>query len=1327
MIRLNGRPIDTIETPFQFRIYKNDSEKSLERRIAALDNSLPRYIVYLNNKSPRDCLEAFKKNQDYDLQFWNILQAFRKVYTEDALGEPQEVYVNGVKQIIKVNVPENYLNFVGWIRNYLISINAPQKVEEIGSSYYFNPYMAFVAEKCVERTYLGNSSGLSLEFQSISPELEREFNQYFITEQKEAKFQYIKNQLQNLIETNIREVQKTDKQLRYLETVVVTEKEVKVLVTPIRCDKETIKAEYKVLQSVIDFEGDKHSYIFDKIKLNDYLHTVIFKDYFKLTNNDNVLTSIIVNFEISDYIRCFMLIDNIKVEVFLKFVEQTETNYIIEAIFKSVKHSLKDKVLETLEQSLVNIIDKNNKQVKLTDITCSFEYTKLVIEPTLLSDFIMNDEYASIKLSINESFNTSSDKSYLRIKFESTEGTVRFILINQKFNLNTVNKITNNNTKIRELFGDLNHKEPYVQIRVVQSPSTLAVEELKEFLYKVIENFIRSNSDYMILYEKYIPNYMDEVQRFTKSYQENKKEGRLYLKDVAPDIFMSDFNRNCQRPPRILGKDEVPNSKFQTLIFPRDPKDHLDSNGEPPNQYTFICDEYEKKEKTIYPGLKKNSQENKNQFPLLPCCYKEDQTNKKRFLNYYNPDRSRVQGEEEEEDEIEKDQFRFITTNKFVYDFYKADINKELNRLLTLCTFSEKKEVYITKRIGLKKSNCSFFHCAIYMMQHIPELKDKSKQVNYEILDSKDSQSIQNELNRLRQLYFDNEESACLCKQECYDKSIDQIRNGLLNGYFDPYLYIRAVEDLIQTKIYVFYQDVKNGPIKLMVPRYINGRFEQVKYDRNVIFYTHMGGEFDSNQYPQTEIFCHFKDTSSDMKKSKKQPESITSKDLYFENNQAIIKKCLEPMYNELLEGYIYNDSSNFTNKKLSNVNKLEFKVFQNIISQSFDSFGKTRCFDVKYKDKILSIRMFNLQPLKVRHKIDDIKITDFDTAMNFAIDLSNEHNIEFNHIIQNDKREVIALSFVYDDEYEFIINVHPIRLQEERSELTVKNYKRPLIYDQTLDVSYFTKFTDFKIIENGIEEHVKYLFSKYVKDNNLKWTDIDKNINLFIQNSNNIQVSKNVNYDKYKKFTLFSELPTYIDLDNEKIIKNLKYILKFTYLRNSKELQTFYTRKTIKKEYNGVYDFKTEINDNVLICRGFSQYINIINNITSKYDEIYNIVHDIRNIITIKNVNMGRFLQDPNICENMIYLVKDQIYSSRENAMNKVFNWQNINNNASKDRFQQYIFTIKDNKYYYFNTNTKINEDDIQNRCNIFGFLRLDANNDVTQSYIPLMPMFPI
>lgn len=121
---------------------------------------------------------------------------------------------------------------------------------------------------------------------------------------------------------------------------------------------------------------------------------------------------------------------------------------------------------------------------------------------------------------------------------------------------------------------------------------------------------------------------------------------KIRLKNIS-DIFVADYPRLCQFMPEIVDRDEaaaLEEKKYQVMSFPKDTED----------PFLFSCSNQPQRP---FVGLKTNTLSNKQKYPFVPCCYKQDHRAKKsNYRRYYEG------GDEDTKIDIS----RILSTDKLV-------------------------------------------------------------------------------------------------------------------------------------------------------------------------------------------------------------------------------------------------------------------------------------------------------------------------------------------------------------------------------------------------------------------------------------------------------------------------------------------------------------------------------------------------------------------------------------------------------------------------------------------------------------------------------------
>jgi hypothetical protein len=256
-------------------------------------------------------------------------------------------------------------------------------------------------------------------------------------------------------------------------------------------------------------------------------------------------------------------------------------------------------------------------------------------------------------------------------------------------------------------------------------------------------------------YRQYINLKVEEQTLIIGEYQ----QGNM-LKDKAPEIFLANYTRLCNKPPIIIDaqssaneEEEIGNGN-EVIKFP--------IYGES-EQRIYKCPYPDYK----YPGLRENTKlANKNIFPFVPCCYQRPQQNSKNMKMYYNQE---VYEQRINTGEIGK-------TLKILSPKRIGALPSKVNKLLVFTTGNK------FYRYGIPTGNAS---CV-----QIMEMVTYSRNSEY---------NIRSELSK----------RAELCKGELSDLTTKEIAKKIMDPqtYINPRLFKGALEDYYQVSFILFSKD----------------------------------------------------------------------------------------------------------------------------------------------------------------------------------------------------------------------------------------------------------------------------------------------------------------------------------------------------------------------------------------------------------------------------------------------------------------------------------------------------------------------------------------
>jgi len=408
--------------------------------------------------------------------------------------------------------------------------------------------------------------------------------------------------------------------------------------------------------------------------------------------------------------------------------------------------------------------------------------------------------------------------------------------------------------------------------------------------------------------------------------------------------------------PIIIAEENI--EEWQQQTFMKDGKEYskqvLPFPSEKNPRFYFGCDSSE----FPYPGVVINKRENKDEFPVLPCCFKENQLS---ITSRSSITRNYFSGKPIFKDSIDLNRSSHIIAEKQVLETEKlGKIPTVIYDLVQTKNLLSQEDKLL--RLGVPESPNSLIHCVVRALA-----KD-TKYINSLSITHRDEyiKNLRVTISKEPETYY-----AILCKQENYDKSISQIQSNLENPkvYFNSTLYYRMLEEHFNIRIYVF---VRNGNnTELEFPR--NKLFHTSPfYDRSVVLiYKHMGIEADGLIYPQNELIVILRNDKLVTTFNSMEYKYLFNR-LYRVSQGIVTWNYSIPQTDESINldasVNIYS-RTNFMTK------------FGNMIkSQIIDEYGKVIAFNIIPKKKIFTVFIPPTQPLNLP-MVNDIFSTKIDVA----------------------------------------------------------------------------------------------------------------------------------------------------------------------------------------------------------------------------------------------------------------------------------------------------------------------------------------------------------
>ncbi len=397
-----------------------------------------------------------------------------------------------------------------------------------------------------------------------------------------------------------------------------------------------------------------------------------------------------------------------------------------------------------------------------------------------------------------------------------------------------------------------------LHVQVSRAPDLAMVEAFQQLLGKLVFKAGQSQQELIKLYTGYdqslkrsfdaMPVHIKEKDTKDKTRKRLKMLLKLY-----PQIFGgSTYSREC-------------GSKFQPFVIPEDEvQTYIEAMSQPSPAYPeggpgasahmefeqdgelvhYGCQSiasYQRGERIAerFIGLKVNKTATADQYPLIPCCYIEDQymKEKSKLFQYVQ---ARTVGGEMAHARKRKGLGYVLKANKRVYQDPDGDHRRGLLPMYiewiyrnagvtqTIQLPESKKDNFAVMRLGVPESPSSLLHALELAFN-----EDVYRTLTY-------TERIQH-VNTLRQELATYD--LTFCKQELGSMTLEEARNELMNVevYFDPGRWIRLVEQKYKVHLFLYQlsMDLPNG--ELFMPFHDGPYLHFHTYSRAIALIVHHG------------------------------------------------------------------------------------------------------------------------------------------------------------------------------------------------------------------------------------------------------------------------------------------------------------------------------------------------------------------------------------------------------------------------------------------------------------------------------------------------------
>lgn len=799
------------------------------------------------------------------------------------------------------------------------------------------------------------------------------------------------------------------------------------------------------------------------------------------------------------------------------------------------------------------------KESKESKVTGTFYFPNKKIDKYVFSDLVMNDKLFKSVLKIDEHESATKKKTYLFIQFyHPNTGNIKANIFSR-----VANKLTLLDDQPLTIFPD---KSNFISVKIKEASNTASVTVFKDMLGKLLGMYDEKAKEVIAFYSKYIDNFGEEQE---EKEEEKDEEETKKLSEIAPEIFVSNYTRNCPhtRMPTIIPEEMVASARErgQSVIkFPRDiPTDpnavRFPNDGE--NQHYYVCNNKQYK----YVGLAKNRLKNADKFPYVPCGFKNDQSTKPKFLNYYEGKETITQSKFKHQD--------IIKTNKVLDNNRFGSLPNDIENLFT---FVYPDQTYEYVRKGVFKNNHSFLNCVMEAFDektNILSLTDEAEREEFLIAERKK---------------LATESLASLCRQELYDKKVKDIMKMIENPevYLNPTLFVHLLEYYYKCNIFIFTKLNILSDGEMVLPRHLQSYYTYKNDYPCIYIYEH----------PKNEKHCELIIKYNTVKQEEPQY-------LFTKKEARNIKK----LFLKLNDSYALS----------THIKELKLPLSENIEieSQKIDSYGKARRLNIKYKGNKICMFTDPIQPVNARETAtESIKQTTKEIALEFikelGIDIKYQGGLgnktyELNGVLGNVNVSIPVKEFEKSDDIPF--------KQEELNFSPNKN--------SVLDL-----YNKNKKIARYLIEYALWTHSKYMKDNEIKESsdnhlaEFGKSMFQIIPNFQYGNIIKIFNMEEDTSPTKDGKIVVH-DMDT---LKRLLYVVRLAIQSNKNRVKQYYKKIFMENYYVDITDFKERSNQRILY--GDEAVENWINESSSKrilYDGVqigYNTPYFFKNPL-IKNI----------------------------------------------------------------------------------------------------------
>ena len=480
-----------------------------------------------------------------------------------------------------------------------------------------------------------------------------------------------------------------------------------------------------------------------------------------------------------------------------------------------------------------------------TGIKGTFIVTDINFDRVVFADLVATNEYFKYFLFFNEKNKTVISKPRFYVYYaQNQQGII-------------------SNSLALTITPQIVEGKPSVIVRISHANNIQQASSARLITLKLFSLYLQEYDRIVGIYSNLIENFDVTAGKKKQQKKEDKKTGprAAALRKIHPEMFGSRYPDQCQkeRQPYVLKDEEDALQRAEEL---GDPHKIMLFEGtwyacEPREPYLDPKGNKDKDDKHIFPGLKENKpktkdtdydKEFKRKHPDLPCCFTQDQYEKKasRLRKY------RAAQEEKERVELDAPERDvgggyIVGANRRLQPGRFGELPFNWEKLLHHLGIEKvtrgKQTLYPILRYGVVASPASIIHCL-----------ERAFNPRYSSLTTFEKRDL---VKNVREEMA--ERNLNIGRQELYDYTETDIRTMLLNDdeYLAPESFVSILQQYYDCNIFIYILDEKHVNGDIVIPRssqaHLSRDIDELKKTVFIIKY-----ETDTDDYPyQSEIFCH--------------------------------------------------------------------------------------------------------------------------------------------------------------------------------------------------------------------------------------------------------------------------------------------------------------------------------------------------------------------------------------------------------------------------------------------------------------------------------------